>query len=216
MKFPRFRLSWVMVAVAIAAIDLWAIQAVIASREDRIRYVTGTFLLVGGLPMASVLAVGMLIRLRQSESRPFVLGFEVFGATALVSYVALAILPPTPDGPLPVYLSFFVKPIDMIMAQQSWVHPDHLRCRRNHVRLAATGLRASWRLSLRQVQSDHHKPLMRRNFWSLRRPDNKGASSYRLCAQPLSLRLSANYGTSRVSYTSLGFDRAATTENVPG
>jgi hypothetical protein len=83
MKAPRFRLAWIMVAVAIAALDFWAIQAVIGVRDDRIGYVIGTFLLVGALPMANVLLAGFLIKQRQSESRPFVLGFEVFGVVAL-------------------------------------------------------------------------------------------------------------------------------------
>jgi hypothetical protein len=119
MKAPRFRLAWIMLAVAIAALDFWAIQTVIGVRDDRIRYVIGTFLLVGGLPMANVLLVGMMIRQRQSESRPFLLGFEVFGVIAMVTYVALAILPPAPDGPLTFYLSFLVRPIETTMGRDN-------------------------------------------------------------------------------------------------
>ena len=40
--------------------------------------------------MVNVLAVGMLIGQRRPESRPFLLGFEAFGAMALALYVVLA------------------------------------------------------------------------------------------------------------------------------
>ncbi len=47
-------------------------------------------MLLGALPMANVLAVGMLIGQRRPASRPFLLGFEAFGAMALVLFIALA------------------------------------------------------------------------------------------------------------------------------
>ncbi len=48
-------------------------------------------MLLGALPMANVLAVGMLIGRRRPASRPFLLGFEAFGAMALALFIALAI-----------------------------------------------------------------------------------------------------------------------------
>ena len=42
---------------------------------------------MGGLPMAHVLAVGLLLG-RRRGSHPFLLGFEAFGATALALYIA--------------------------------------------------------------------------------------------------------------------------------
>src|SRR5262245_36738881 len=48
--------------------------------------------LLGGLPMANLLAVVFLVGPRHFASRPFLLGFEVFGAMALGLYVAVAIL----------------------------------------------------------------------------------------------------------------------------
>ncbi len=76
---PRFRIAWVMVAVAIAAFDFGAIRAMFGS--------WGHSLLLGALPMANVLAVGILVGQQRPGSRPFLLGFEVFGAMALAFYV---------------------------------------------------------------------------------------------------------------------------------
>jgi hypothetical protein len=39
--------------------------------------------------MANVLAVGILVGQQSPRSRPFLLGFEAFGAMALAFYVAL-------------------------------------------------------------------------------------------------------------------------------
>jgi hypothetical protein len=77
---PRFRIAWVMVAVAIAAFDFGAIRAMFGSPM-------GHSLLLGALPMANVLAVGILVGQQRPGSRPFLLGFEVFGAMALAFYV---------------------------------------------------------------------------------------------------------------------------------
>ena len=85
MKVPRFRIAWVMVAIAIAALDFTAIRMA----SDRI-IPSGELLELGALPMANVLAVGLLIGQRRRGSRPFLLGFEAFGAMALAVYVVLA------------------------------------------------------------------------------------------------------------------------------
>jgi hypothetical protein len=61
-KVPRFRIAWLMVAVAIAALDFAAIGAILGSGADDF----GIFLLLGALPMANVLAVGILIGQRRS------------------------------------------------------------------------------------------------------------------------------------------------------
>jgi hypothetical protein len=42
------------------------------------------------LPMANVLAVGVVIGQQRPGSSPFILGFEAFGAIALALYVVLA------------------------------------------------------------------------------------------------------------------------------
>jgi hypothetical protein len=81
-KMPRFRIAWGMVAVAIAALDFAAIRASLDIRE-------AVLLVLGALPMANVLAVGILIAQQRPGSRPFLLGFEAFGAMALALYVGL-------------------------------------------------------------------------------------------------------------------------------
>ena len=91
MKVPRFRIAWVMVAVAIAALDFGAIRALLARHGSALDDQRSICLLLGALPMANVLAVGMLIGQRRPGSRPFLLGFEAFGAMALALFIALAI-----------------------------------------------------------------------------------------------------------------------------
>jgi hypothetical protein len=84
-KAPRFRIGWLMVAVAIAALNFGAIRAICAA--------TGQFFLswvVGTLPMANVLAVGLLIAQQRPRYYPFLLGFEAFGAMALAFYIVSA------------------------------------------------------------------------------------------------------------------------------
>jgi hypothetical protein len=70
-------------------------------------------LLLGALPMANVLAVGMLIGQRRPGSRHFLLGFEVFGAMALALFIALASGFPR-EVVLP-YLAPFVSPLRWII-----------------------------------------------------------------------------------------------------
>jgi hypothetical protein len=55
---------------------------------------TATALKLGALPMANVLAVGLLIGYWRRGSRRFGRGFETFGATALALFVASACLYP--------------------------------------------------------------------------------------------------------------------------
>jgi hypothetical protein len=83
-KAPRFRIGWLMVAVAIAAINFGAIQGFLFGWD------TGWLLVLGTLPMANVLAVGMVIGQKRPGSSPFLLGFEAFGAMALALYINLA------------------------------------------------------------------------------------------------------------------------------
>jgi hypothetical protein len=83
-KAPRFRIAWGMVAVAIAALDFAAIRASLDIRE-------AVLLVLGALPMANVLAVGILIAQQRPGSRPFLLGFEAFGAMALALFITAAV-----------------------------------------------------------------------------------------------------------------------------
>jgi len=82
-----------MAFVALVAVDLGAIRA-LSNLQFR-AYFQGPLplsqmigvLILGGLPMANVLAVGLLLSQRRGN-RPFLLGFEAFGATALALYIA--------------------------------------------------------------------------------------------------------------------------------
>jgi hypothetical protein len=92
-KAPRFRIAWMMAFVALVAINLWAIRA-LSNLQFRAYFVGPLLrsqvigvLILGGLPMAHVLAVGLLLG-RRRGSHPFFLGFEAFGATALALYIA--------------------------------------------------------------------------------------------------------------------------------
>jgi hypothetical protein len=71
--------------VAITALDLGAIRA-ISDSESRFLFLLG----VVTLPMANILAVGLLLAFLRPRSRRFLRGFEVFGAMALAFFVVLA------------------------------------------------------------------------------------------------------------------------------
>jgi hypothetical protein len=84
-KVLRFRIVSIMLVVAIAALDFVAIRALFGFRS-----LMGELLILGALPMANVLAVGLASRQRRPGTRPFLLGFVPFGAMALALYVATA------------------------------------------------------------------------------------------------------------------------------
>ena len=115
MKMPRFRIAWLMVAVAIAAIDFAAIRALLGLGASLV----WGLLLVGALPMANVLIVGILIARQRVKSRPFLLGFEVFGAIALALYIYLAtsspLSPLSAKGPLESYLLLVFDPLNAVI-----------------------------------------------------------------------------------------------------
>jgi hypothetical protein len=74
-----------MVAVAIAALDFWATRGLLDLRPHQM------LLLCGALPTANILAIGLLVAHQRPGNCRFILGFEVFGAFALVLFVILAI-----------------------------------------------------------------------------------------------------------------------------
>jgi hypothetical protein len=78
-----------MVLTAIAALDLGAIRAV----SDHLGPMRG-MLALSALPMANVLAFGLLVGCLHRGSRPYLVGFEALGALALAFYVT-AILSPS-------------------------------------------------------------------------------------------------------------------------
>jgi hypothetical protein len=73
-----------MMIVAITALVLGAIRA-ISDFESRSLFL----LCVVTLPMANILAVGLLIRFLRPRSSHFLKGFDVFGAMALVFFFVL-------------------------------------------------------------------------------------------------------------------------------
>ena len=111
MKLPRFRIAWVMVTVAIAAFDFMVIRRLVDYRTP-----TGDFLLLGALPMANVLAIGMLVGQRRPGSRPFLLGFVAFGAMALAVFVAGAIF--FTEELVMSYLALVLRPMVTIIGQR--------------------------------------------------------------------------------------------------
>jgi hypothetical protein len=102
-----------MVAVAITALDFGAIRALLPRHANVLDDQRDILLLLGALPMANVLAVGMLIGHRRPGSRPFLMGFEAFGAMALAFFIALASC-----FPREVWMSYlvpFVAPLERII-----------------------------------------------------------------------------------------------------
>lgn len=110
MKVPRFRIAWVMAFIAIVALVLWAIRALSEFTPEDADYLS-----VGALPMAIILAVGILIAQQKPRSCPFFLGFEVFGVVALALYVGLAIR--FRDEAVNLYLDLFFDPIEKIIGR---------------------------------------------------------------------------------------------------
>ena len=88
MQGPRVRIAWVMVFIAVAAVDLAAIRAVFERPGP-----VGFLLATGALPMANLLGLGLLVGGLHRRSRPFLLGFETLGALALVFYVSAVLTP---------------------------------------------------------------------------------------------------------------------------
>jgi hypothetical protein len=106
-KAPRIRIAWIMVAVAIAAIDFAAMRAALRPEASLV----AVLLLFGALPVANVLVVGMLIARKRPGSRPFLFGFEVFGALALALYIVAATFSGNGRGPLNRYLFLVLGPL---------------------------------------------------------------------------------------------------------
>jgi hypothetical protein len=92
MRLPRIRIAWIMALVAIAALNLGAYRACTHWTDDAATSNQIDVLFLGSVPMAHVLIVGLLVALRRRGSRPFLLGFEVFGLVALATYIALVAL----------------------------------------------------------------------------------------------------------------------------
>ena len=110
MKAFRFSIAWVMVFVGLAALNFAVLRAVSDDRGP-----ASELLALGALPMENVLAVGLLIGYRRRGSRPFLLGFEAFGAMALVLYIGLASC--FRDETVIPYLDLFLIPIERFIGR---------------------------------------------------------------------------------------------------
>src|SRR5438270_915980 len=86
-KAPRFRIAWLIVVVAVAALNLAAIRFLFYDLRTGLNANRLDVLAMGALPMANVLVVGSLLALRRRGSRSFLLGFDAFGVVALVLYL---------------------------------------------------------------------------------------------------------------------------------
>jgi hypothetical protein len=82
-KTVRFPIAWLMATVALAALDFGAFRAALDHPNG-----PDVLLCMVVLPMANVLAMGLLIGHRHRGSRRFFLGFEAFGAAALAFLIA--------------------------------------------------------------------------------------------------------------------------------
>jgi len=99
-----------MVFIALAALDFQVIRAM-----PEIRPPTSELLVLGSLPMANVLTVGLLIGQWRPGSRPFLLGFEAFGVMALALYVALVSF--SPQTVVIPYLKPLLEPIEITIGR---------------------------------------------------------------------------------------------------
>ena len=115
MKAPRFRIAWIMIAVAIVALDFWAISAMYDLRSGNQNMMD--LLCTGAIPMANILAIGQLMRLRRHQNSPFLLGFQAFGGIALAIFVAGAIF--FTEELVMSYLGFFLRPMVTIIGQRA-------------------------------------------------------------------------------------------------
>ena len=88
MRHFRYSIAGLMVLVGLAAIDCMAIRGPLSGRP-----IIATLLLLGGLPMANLLAIGLLPLLLGDPgcrgARPSVVGFEVVGWVTLLLYASL-------------------------------------------------------------------------------------------------------------------------------
>ena len=108
MKVPRFRIAWIMVFVALAALNFSALRSALDDPSPTIE-----LLALGATPMATVLMIGLLIGYWRHVCRPFIMGFELFGALALALYIVLASC--TGDKTIAPYVSLFLEPLGNVV-----------------------------------------------------------------------------------------------------
>jgi hypothetical protein len=97
-----------MVFVALTALHFGVLRAA----EDA-RSITGVLLALGAMPMATVLAIGLIIGYQRHGCRPFLLGFESCGAAALALFAVLAAS--FGEKMLDPYIRIFIEPLPQIL-----------------------------------------------------------------------------------------------------
>ena len=108
MKVPRLRIAWFIVFVALAALNFAVFRAAVDAHS-----ITGILLALGAMPMATVLAIGLIIGYRRNGSRPFLLGFESFGAVALALFAVLAAR--SGEKMLEAFMRIFIYPLPKVL-----------------------------------------------------------------------------------------------------
>lgn len=78
----RVRLVWLLAIVAVVAFNCAALRAAF----DRRNQIT-LFTCVGSLPMANLLAAGLLLGIQYPSIRRFLVGFEIFGTMSVAALV---------------------------------------------------------------------------------------------------------------------------------
>jgi hypothetical protein len=96
-KLPRLRIGRVMIAVGIIALNFGVIRAV-TDLESRFVFLLSVLV----LPMANILAIGLLLAFLRPQRRDFLRGFELFGLIALICVVGLAMVV---EGLVTLYLA---------------------------------------------------------------------------------------------------------------
>jgi hypothetical protein len=84
MKLPAITIRGVLLAVVVAAIDCAIVRSILARGEQAVWLLK---IVVGALPFATILAVGLLLGLR-GRRHSFWVGFELAGGIALAALVA--------------------------------------------------------------------------------------------------------------------------------
>jgi hypothetical protein len=115
-KVPRFRIAGLMVLVAIMALNFGAIRALLTTQSPLSSKAPGV-LGLGALPMANLLAVGMLVGRPRSRPCTSSRGFAASGAAALGLYITGAWL--FSERLLMSYLYLGLGPISRTIGQ-SW------------------------------------------------------------------------------------------------
>lgn len=93
MKLPRFSIAWVMTIIIVAALDFAVIRAFLGMESD-----IGVLMVVGAMPMASLLLLGIPSLAWKFSGRgkphPFLIGFEAVGWPTVLFYTVSTILFP--------------------------------------------------------------------------------------------------------------------------